>query len=260
MTLFVRSIYLASFLSLAYIFVLYRGHPWRRLPPPPVLLAFAAGMLSVLPVLLVHQALPATEGAAGGESAFVVAGIEEGLKLVVGLLLVWRWRSPEVIEPIDLAVYFAVFGTGFAVLEDLWYIFGATRLPWLAGDLARFRESLGFVVLARAFPGHILFGAFAGLLVGRARFARGRGRTLAWLAGALAVGVVLHAAFNMIAADLGQIVLLIYVVVLTGGLVATRRWAAERSPFRSVIEVATGAVQEGGAPHSGVELLLADGF
>jgi hypothetical protein len=65
MSLFVQMIYLASGLSLLYIFLLYRANPLRRLPATTVTVIFTLGMIALIPVALIHRLLPLDGGGAG---------------------------------------------------------------------------------------------------------------------------------------------------------------------------------------------------
>jgi len=65
MSLFVQTIYLASGLSLLYIFLLYHTNPLRRLPATTVTVTFTLGMIALIPVTLIHRLLPLDGG--GGQ-------------------------------------------------------------------------------------------------------------------------------------------------------------------------------------------------
>jgi len=51
MKLFLQSAYLSSAISLIYIALLYRSHPFRRLPIVSILATFTVGMLAVVPAV-----------------------------------------------------------------------------------------------------------------------------------------------------------------------------------------------------------------
>lgn len=260
MTLFVQTIYLAAALSLGYIFLLYRSNPLRRLPGTTVTVAFTAGMLAVLPVSVLHRFLP-LEMAPGPLSAFVTAGlIEEGVKFGVMALTIWRLRFPDVAEPLDIAIYFGVLGVGFGVYEDFSYLFGGVYPTWSAGSSATARHALETLLLARSFPGHILFDGLAGFFVGAARFLPGwRGR-LPWLIGAFLLAVTLHGCFDLIATAGGTIPLLTYLALLVWGFLALRRWALARSPFRALIRRVRTGDGPWPYPRPALDYLFAEGF
>jgi len=260
MSLFIQTVYLAAGLSLGYIFLLYRSNPLRRLPGTTVTVAFTVGMLAVLPVVLLHRLLPLNTQP-GPFSAFVTAGlVEEAVKFAVMAFTIWRLRFPDVAEPLDVAIYFGVLGVGFGVYEDFSYLFSGTYPVWSAGNAAAARHALDALVLARSFPGHILFDGLAGFLVGTARFLPGWQARLPWLAGAFLLAVTLHGCFDLIATAGGTIPLLTYLALLVGGFLALRRAALAHSPFRAVIV----RVRTGNAPwpypRPPIDYLFADGF
>jgi len=255
--LFIRSIYWSSALSLAYIYLLYRSHPLRRIPTVPMMTVFVVGMLSVLPVVVVRRVLPLDVGAL--DPVFVAPLLEEAVKLAVFAAAIRRLRFPDVIEPLDIAVYLGVLGVGFGIYEDFSYVFAASAPSWTTGDVARFSEVFRWAVVARAFPGHILFNGIAGFFVGEGLLDPRRWRRLAgWIAG-FAVAVAAHAAFNAVAAT-GAIPLLTYCVALVGAFLGLRQRAVSRSPFRALIRLAEGERVDWRHERSPVELLFAEGF
>ena len=234
MSLFLQSVYLSAMLSLLYIFLLYRSHPFRRLPAVPTVLAFAAGMVSVLLVSAIRRIVPIAPIDSSVASLFSAAAIEETAKLLLALAVIFRLRFPNVAEPMDVAIYLGVLGVGFGIYEDFWYIFSTSYPSWIGGDVGRFNEIFRGIALARAFPGHILFNGISGFLLGRAVFARGLGRAT-WALGGLALATLLHAGFNGLAVLDQPFLLLTYVILLVGLFLGLRRGAKARSPFSALI-------------------------
>jgi hypothetical protein len=260
MSLFMQSVYAASALSLAVVFLLYRSHPFRRLPSGPVVVAFATGMASVVGVSLVRGLL--SWEASVATALLGSAALEEGWKLVALAATTWRLRYPNLIEPYDFAVLFGIIGIGFGVYEDFSYIFSASYPSWVEGDIIRFHLVFGNMMLARSLPGHVLFDATAGYLIGVARFRSSGARRLGWLIGGAGLAVGLHAAYNAIAVHAGWMALLTYTMALVGLLLAMRQHAARTSPFVDLIErierpAATPAWHHSRSP---MELLFAEGF
>jgi RsiW-degrading membrane proteinase PrsW (M82 family) len=259
MSLFVQTVYLAAGLSLAYIFLLYRSNPLRRLPGTTVTVVFTVGMLAVLPVAFLHRFLPLNTQP-GVFSSFVTAGlVEEGVKFAVMALTIWRLRFPDVAEPLDVAIYFGVLGVGFGVYEDFSYLFGGVYPAWSAGNTAAARHALDALALARAFPGHILFDGLAGFFVGAARFLPSWRPRIPWLVGAFLLAVALHGCFDLIATFGGTIPLLTYIVVLVGWFLILRRHALTHSPFRAVIRRVRMGDGDWPYPHPPIDYLFADG-
>lgn len=260
MTLFVRSVYIASGLSLGYILLLYRSHPHRRIPTAPAILVFVLGMLAVVPVVVIRRLLPIDLASASLGLLLGAAAIEEGCKFLAMAGSIWRFRFPDLIEPLDVAIYFGILGVGFGIYEDFWYVFSLSYPSWIAGDAGRFAEVFRGVTLARAFPGHILFDALAGFLIGYARFrARGWPR-VGWWALAVGVAVFAHAAFNCIGRTGGVIPLLTWVVALLGAFLALRKRSLAASPFPVLIAYIDGARAEWPFRRSAVSYLFAEGF
>ncbi len=257
MDLFVRSIYISSAFSLGYLFLLYRSNPLRRLPGTTVTLCFIVGMLGVIPVEWIHLLFP-TIGRI--PSMFIAASlVEEGVKFGLMGLTIWKFPFPDLAEPIDLAIYFGALGLGFGAYEDFWYIFSSTYPAWSVGEIARYQVVFRNIIIARAVPGHVLFDAIAGFLVGSARFLPGRGRT-ARIVGGFVVAVCLHSAYNLIARYGGMLPLLSYAVFLVGLFVHLRMQAIARSPFNDLIEFIEGRTDIWLHPRAPIEYLFADGF
>jgi len=259
MSLFLQATYISAALSLVYIYALYRSNPHRRVPSAPMLLAFIVGMVAVVPVVAARRVLPLRPIESSALALFGAAAIEEASKFLLALASIWRYRFPNVAEPIDLAIYLGVLGVGFGIYEDFWYIFSATYPSWIAGDVGRFNEIFRGITLARAFPGHILFDGIAGFLLGFAFFAKGAKRA-GWIVGGFLLAVLLHAGFNEVAIVGESPLLIAYVVLLVGIFLGLRRRETARSPFADVIRLARGEEHEWHLARSPVDYLLADGF
>jgi RsiW-degrading membrane proteinase PrsW (M82 family) len=260
MNLFLQAAYLSSASSLIYIALLYRSHPFRRLPVPSVLSTFAVGMLAVIPVAVVFRLLPGVTSDSLLGVTLVAPVVEESVKLALFAATIWRVGYPRLIEPLDYAIYFGILGIGFGIYEDFWYIFGNTYPSWISGDHGHFLEVFRWMVYARSFPGHVLFDTMAGFLIGWGMcLTRGKGRW-AWWVGACATAVVSHGLFNLAAGQQGTLLLWSVVVSYVGIILALRRRAIAVSPF-----AALSAYIEGKRPSwefgiTPVETLFAEGF
>ena len=260
MTLFLRSLYTASALSIVYILLLFRSHPHRRMAMPTALVAFVAGILSILPVVVLRRLLPIDPGQAGLGAMLVAVLIEEAAKFLAAAGTIRHFRFPDVIEPIDVAITFGILGVGFGIYEDFWYVFSTSYPSWIAGDAARFSEVFRGISLARAFPGHILFNGLAGFLLGHAWLnERGRRRAM-WVAGSVGVAVATHFVFNWVGRSGGMILLLAYVLALGGVYLGLRRWASSHSPFADLQRLVAGEPVVWTHHASPVEILFAEGF
>lgn len=150
----------------------------------------------------------------------VIGPMEEGAKLLVALLIVFRWREFD--EPIDGLVYSAAIALGFATVENLIHLPG---LP-LAEQLGR-SFALPFT--------HTLFAAVWGLAIAHARFRLTARWQRTWLpiAGVvLAMG--LHGLYDwLIFAHRATLWLVLLVVIL---------WAVMIWRARQLVRPAAGSV------------------
>jgi RsiW-degrading membrane proteinase PrsW (M82 family) len=131
-------------------------------PLTMVIRLFAAGMLIVLPAMILQRGMILWLGDSPFVFSFVIsAGLEEFLKFFVLYLLIYH--HAEFDEPYDGIVYATAVSLGFATLENVLY---ATLQPVTFGTL-----------LVRALlpvSGHALFGVFMGYALGKAKFSKGR--------------------------------------------------------------------------------------
>ena len=148
-----------------------------------VIRLFAAGMLIVLPAMLLQRGLMLWLGDSPFVFSFVIsAGLEELLKFFVLYFLIFH--HAEFDEPYDGIVYATAVSLGFATLENVLY---AILQPVTFGTL-----------LARALlpvSGHALFGVFMGYALGKAKFSKGSQVRLQ-LALALIIPVMWHGLFD----------------------------------------------------------------
>lgn len=200
----------------------------RKRPEPPWRLRWVSfvGMLSTVPVIaleLLLQRVPiaAPDALEAAYEAFIVAAApEEFAKLAVIWLVVWR--RPEFDERLDGIVYAAHAGLGFALVENVGYLFGAEDV-----------EAYWSTFVARAVlavPGHAIFAGMMGYLAARKRF-DGQGSGL-W--GGFLLAVAMHGAYDWAliymphASNLAAVFLAtIPVAVIVGGFLVLRRWARQ---------------------------------
>src|SRR5262245_32110116 len=127
--------------------------------------------------------------------------IEEVLK---SLILVYQVRRPNFTYFVDGAVYGFAAGTGFAVLENLFYLSRAGA----AGGMG--------VAVSRAFSTALMHGsasALVGVAVGRMRFGLGFSRIPSLLLGWVAA-MTLHITFNnLISANMGVLTLVLATLI-----------------------------------------------
>lgn len=148
------------FIILAYVY--YRDK-YEHEPLSLLLEGLIAGMVIVFPVIyfenFIHSAGANLSGLSGAFwGAFLVAALtEESLKFFAVYVLIWK--NPNFNERFDGIVYAVFVSLGFALIENLKYVFS---LP----------EGM-HVGLTRAFtavPAHAMFGVSMGFWLGLARF------------------------------------------------------------------------------------------
>ncbi|MCK5827505.1 PrsW family intramembrane metalloprotease [Candidatus Bipolaricaulota bacterium] len=260
MQLFLQSAYLSSALSLIYIALLYRSHPFRRLPLVSVFATFIVGMLAVVPVMLVYRLIPGLkpEGMLG--ALLLAPLVEESVKLFAFAWTARRLGYPSLIEPLDYAIAFGILGVGFAIYEDFWYIFGHSYPSWISGDISRFSEVFRWMAYARSFPGHILFNALAGFFIGWG-LCQSEGKVRwTWYASAFLVAAGTHSLFNLVASQRGTLLLWSLVVAYAGIFLVLRRHVLEVSPFAAIREYIDGGRSVWNYKLSPVGTLFAEGF
>lgn len=166
----------------------------RKRPEPPRLRRLVAfvGMLSVIPAIILELVLVRTVGAdleppftyqgASFSSFVVAAGVEEACKIVVVYWIVWR--RPEFDERMDGIVYASRAGLGFALVENVLYLFQST------GDM---QLQVWILRALLAVPGHAMWTGMIGAMAARRRFDRqGLG-----LVGGYLLAVAFHGAYDL---------------------------------------------------------------
>lgn len=260
MQLFLQSAYLSSALSLVYIALLYRSHPFRRLPLVSVFATFIVGMLAVVPVMLVYRLIPGLKPDGMLGALLTAPLVEESVKLSLFAWTAKRLGYPSLIEPLDFAITFGILGVGFAIYEDFWYIFGNSYPSWVSGDISRFTEVFRWMMYARSFPGHILFDALAGFFIGWGVCQSKRNSRWIWYVGAFLVAAGTHGLFNLVASQRGTLLLWSLVVGYVGAFLILRRHVLEVSPFSAIRDFIKGGRLVWDYEISPAKILFAEGF
>lgn len=168
----------------------YEPEPWQHL-----LRAFLFGCFSVLPAMVVEQALPASPWSGFWSTVYqafiVVALTEEFSKGVFAHMAVW-W-SKEFNEVLDGMVYYGMVHMGFAVTENLAYIF-------LQGDGSTEHALMTALVrTTTAVPMHVLVGMIMGYHAARSRFAKRPIHRIEQALIGLALPILLHGLYDVAA-------------------------------------------------------------
>lgn len=145
------------------LFYIYYRDKYEKEPISLLLKGLAAGMIIVFPILIAEQTVSSllpflfrgTIGNAFGNAFLVAALCEEAFKLLALYLLIWRNRNFN--ERFDGIVYAVFVSLGFALVENVLYVFS---------------NGMG-TGIARAFtavPAHAMFGIMMGYYLGLAKF------------------------------------------------------------------------------------------
>ena len=153
------------FISLAPVliiaFYIYSRDKYEKEPFSILLKALFAGVIIVLPVVLIEKFLDSlSEGMEGlraaAYTAFAVAGFtEESFKFLAFYFFFWKNKNFN--EKFDGIVYAVYIAMGFAGIENILYVFTGGY-------------GVGIVRALTAVPAHALFGIVMGFYFGLARF------------------------------------------------------------------------------------------
>jgi RsiW-degrading membrane proteinase PrsW (M82 family) len=176
------------FILLAYVY--YRDK-YDKEPLGLLIKGLIAGMLITIPVLFAEQGmsrviLPLQEHVMANAfgTAFLVAALcEEALKYLAVFLLVWRNKAFN--ERFDGIVYAVFVSLGFALIENLLYVFGNDN-----------GLSVGIGRAFTAVPAHAVFGILMGYHLGLAKFSQAS--TAKHLANAFFFPFLFHGLYDFI--------------------------------------------------------------
>lgn len=180
----------SSFIPALFIAVFFYAMDKHKEPLYYVVRAFAAGMFSILLVVLLYMILPRIELIHGPDrnaliDSFYNAAFKEELAKFA-LLMLCTYRARHFDEWYDGILYGVLVGLGFAFIENIKYFY-------------RFYDDDGwYVIVGRtifSMPLHALLGGTMGYFVGKSRFTQGPDR-LQWLCLAFIIPVLVHGLFN----------------------------------------------------------------
>lgn len=148
------------------LFYIYYRDKYEKEPISLLTKGLLAGMIIVIPVIFAEQVvssvlpyfLSGKIGNAFGNAFLVAALCEEAFKLFAVYILVWK--NPNFNERFDGIVYAVFVSLGFALVENIMYVFS---------------NGMG-TGIARAFtavPAHAMFGIMMGYYLGLAKFSKG---------------------------------------------------------------------------------------
>ncbi len=169
------------------LFYIYFRDKYDREPLGLLIKAVVAGMLAVIPIILVERLLIIIMPSLGkvpaaAYNAFLVAGsTEELFKFLALYLLVWK--SPSFNEKFDGIVYAVFVSLGFAAVENVLYVVDGGY-------------QTAIVRAITAVPAHALFGITMGYYFGIARMYSELKK--AYLRKAIFIPILLHGIYDFI--------------------------------------------------------------
>lgn len=187
------------FIILAYVY--YRDI-YEKEPLILLLEGLVAGGVIVLPILyfegIIEQwgtSLPHLPHAAW--TAFMVAAlVEEGFKYFAVYVLIWK--NPNFNENFDGIVYAVFVSLGFALVENISYVFG--NIDGL---------KVGFIRAFTAVPAHAMFGVMMGYWLGRAKFTPSKRKKYMLLA--FTYPFLFHGIYDFILMSEMQLLLILFI-------------------------------------------------
>lgn len=171
------------------LFYIYYRDKYEKEPIPLLAKGLGAGMIITVPVIFAEQMISSILphiftrkiGFAFGDAFLVAALCEEAFKLLAIYILVWK--NPNFNERFDGIVYAVFVSLGFALVENIIYVFS---------------NGMG-TGIARAFtavPAHAMFGIMMGYYLGLAKFSI-KGRKLLFLL-AFFIPFLVHGIYDFI--------------------------------------------------------------
>lgn len=181
----------------------YSKDKYDKEPKKLIFLAMLLGALSCIPAAIIELVLEPiimrseSTFALFIDAMFGIALVEEGVKLFVLYLLIWK--SKYFNERFDGIVYAVSVSLGFAALENVFYV--------ASGGLG-----VGILRAFTAVPMHGAFGILMGVYYGKAKFvANGKSK---YMPMALLVPTVFHGLYDFFALAGETLYLLLFLVLL----------------------------------------------
>ena len=194
-------LFLALFPPLFIIYKIYKLDKYEKEPLKEIFITFILGCLTVIPVLIVSPLInnlleiPYTFVDFLGSGLMGDAELKTLLYTFIGIALVEEYFKFLVLtkysfkrecfnEPMDGIVYGVIASMGFALIENIIYVFGNTEQSFFVAIMRMFS----------AIPAHALMGVIMGYYVGKAKFDINNRKTLI-LKGLLGA-ILLHGAYD----------------------------------------------------------------
>lgn len=194
------------------LFFVYFKDPVEKEPLKLLLSLFALGCVSTVPAIIL-ELIGSTVLFDGGspttllgiilDNFIVVALVEELCKFI--FLRLKTWKSPEFNYLFDGIVYAVFVSLGFAVLENIFYVF-------------EFGIETGIARAFTSLPGHTVFAVFMGFFYAHAKLEQIKGNNAGVkqnLALAVVVPTLAHGAYDFLATLESDVAFLLFLVLIT---------------------------------------------
>ena len=168
-------------LFLAYL--IYKLDRYEKEPVGVCLRVFFYGCLTVIPVIIIEPIVIAFINSLFFQIFLGIALVEKYFKFLV--VKNYAYKRESFNEPFDGIVYAVIASLGFALVENIGYVFGSAEEEQLFTAIAR---------MFTAIPLHALAGVLMGYFLGKAKFDKINEKTL--IVKGLLSAIILHTAYD----------------------------------------------------------------
>ena len=207
-------------LFLAYL--IYKLDRYEKEPVGVCLRVFFYGCLTVIPVIIIEPIVIAFINSLFFQIFLGVALVEEYFKFLV--VKNYAYKRESFNEPFDGIVYAVIASLGFALVENIGYVFGSAEEEQLFTAIAR---------MFTAIPLHALAGVLMGYFLGKAKFDKFNEKTL--IVKGLLSAIILHTAYDyFLLQDNSNLVIFSFVSLVVAFYIAKKsiKKSRSRSPFK----------------------------
>lgn len=208
----IPAIIIAVSIPLLFLYFIHRLDLYGTERPKLLVLAFGWGALATAGAYLINHSLwEFTQILPQPVVTRLTAPITE--EFLKSLILIYLVRRKDFTYVVDGAIYGFTVGTGFAVIENVSYLYRVPESATLA------------IAVIRVFSAALLHGTASGIVgttLGRLRFREGRSRTLSFILG-LGAAIALHLTYNntVTAEGLGGMAIVLGIAIGLSGVVLT---------------------------------------
>lgn len=206
----------AIFPPLLVIFLIYRNDLYEKEPHDLIIKTFLLGCFSVIPMILLEIITTAFIKNTFLLSLFGIALVEEGVKYVS--LYFYNYKNKDFNEPYDGIIYSVSLTMGFALVENLMYVFGSPD-----------GEVISVSRMLTAIPLHACCGIIMGYYLGKSKMQTNNNLNFAL---ALILPVIIHCFYNyFIFIDIFILTLVVLAIAIYYSIKAIKEHQ-QNSPFK----------------------------